>query len=253
VLSLYLSLAITAEPTKHEWKVDDVQRQAIVYASPPKDGVKPPAVFVFHGHGGTMQQAARSFRMHEHWSEAVVVYPQGLPTPGALTDPDGKRAGWEHTPTQKGGRDLKFFDAMLATLKDKYQIDPKRVYATGHSNGGGFTYLIFSQRQDVFAAIAPSSCGGAQHLRDAKPVPTFHIAGESDPLVKMTLQQRTIDAVKKLNQCESDGKDWAKHCKRYESKSGAPLITYIHAGDHKFAQESVPLIVKFFKEHVRKD
>ncbi len=54
---------------------------------------------------------------HKHWPEAIVVYMQGLNTPGALTDPDGKRPGWQKTFGDQGDRDLKFFDAVLATLR----------------------------------------------------------------------------------------------------------------------------------------
>ena len=35
----------------------------------------------------------------------------------------------------------------------KFKIDEKRVYATGHSNGGGFTYLLWTCRPDAFAAL----------------------------------------------------------------------------------------------------
>ena len=40
--------------------------------------------------GGTMNFAARRFRLHELWPEAVVVYPQGLATK-TPRDPAGKR------------------------------------------------------------------------------------------------------------------------------------------------------------------
>jgi SAM-dependent methyltransferase len=53
-----------------------------------------PLFFAFHGHGGNMRQADRSFSYQAQWPEAVIVYPQGLPTPGQLTDPEGKRNGW---------------------------------------------------------------------------------------------------------------------------------------------------------------
>ena len=38
-------------------------------------------------------------------------------------------------------------------------IDPRRVYAMGHSNGGGFTYVLWAARGDRFAAYGPSSSG----------------------------------------------------------------------------------------------
>ncbi|MEI9864297.1 MAG: hypothetical protein WDN00_07025 [Limisphaerales bacterium] len=45
---------------------------------------------------------------------------------------------------------MKFFDAVLARLKQDYKVDAKRIYCTGHSNGGGFTYLLWLARGDVF-------------------------------------------------------------------------------------------------------
>ena len=32
-----------------------------------------PVVFAFHGHGGTMRQASRSFPIHELWPQAIVM------------------------------------------------------------------------------------------------------------------------------------------------------------------------------------
>ena len=110
-----------------------------------------------------MKYAANKFAYHKHWPEAIVVYMQGLNTPGTLTDPQGKLPGWQKTFGDQGDRDLKFFDAVLATLKKDYKVDEKRIYATGHSNGGGFTYLLWAARGDVFAAVAP--CAAAARAR----------------------------------------------------------------------------------------
>src|SRR5260370_1318733 len=100
----------------------------------------------------------RGMAFENSWPEAIVVYPQGLPTPGIIMDPKGERPGWQREPEQEHDRDLKFVDAILATLRKKYSVDPYRIYATGFSNGGLFTYLLLSQRPNVFAAFAP---GGA--------------------------------------------------------------------------------------------
>ena len=125
---------------KLELAVDGVSRSGFVYA-PAKAREEPtPVVFVFHGHGGTAFQAGRSFAMHQHWPEAISVYLQGLNTPGKLTDPEGKKPGWQHGAGAEGDRDLKLFDAVMANLKENYKVDAKRVFSTGHSNGGGFTY-----------------------------------------------------------------------------------------------------------------
>src|SRR3989442_764734 len=84
----------------------------------------------------------------------------GQPRPGSGRDPEGKQPGWQHAAGDHGDRDLKFFDAVLATMKEKHHIDENRVYSMGHSNGGGFTYLLAIARPGTFAAIGPSACGG---------------------------------------------------------------------------------------------
>jgi polyhydroxybutyrate depolymerase len=81
-----------------------------------------------------------------------------------------------------------------------------------------------------------------------KPKPVMHIAGEKDALVKFEWQERTIAAVRKINGCEPLGKQWAKDCTLYPSKSGTPVIAYIHPGGHVVPAEGPPLIVKFFQE-----
>jgi polyhydroxybutyrate depolymerase len=233
-----------------EWRVLDLTREANVYL-PEKPGDAPlPVVFGFHGHGGTSQQAARSYRLHEAWPEAIVVYMQGVPTPGRLTDPEGKRPGWQHDPGDHNDRDLKFFDAVLATLRERYKVDEDRVYATGHSNGAAFTCVLWAARHDVFAAVAPSA-GFSRSLRSCNPKPVLYIAGENDPLVRFAGQELAMQTIRRINGCEATGQEWAKGCTLYPSKGGTPFVSFIHAGDHKYPAEAPPLIVRFFKEHKR--
>ncbi len=252
LIATFLSLAPTAEPTHRTWDVDGVKREAIVYSPSTKTDGKAPLVFDFHGHGGTARHAARTHHIHEAWPEAVVVYMQGLNTPGKLTDPDGKKSGWQSTPGDQKDRDLNFFDAVLASMKKDYPIDESRIYATGHSNGGGFTYLLWAKRGDTFAAFAPVAAAAGLYFVDAKPKPLFHAASEKDPLVKYAMQERTLDRVKKLNGCEDKGEEWAKGCLRYASKGGSPVVIYLHDEGHKYPETTPALIVKFFKEHAKK-
>jgi polyhydroxybutyrate depolymerase len=143
--------------TRREWKIGDLTREAFVYV-PADAKTKPtPVVFGFHGHGGSMTNAARMFHFEKVWSEAIVVYMQGVKTPGRLTDQEGKLPGWQFAVGDHGDRDLKFFDAVLASLKEDYKVNSRRVYASGHSNGGSFSYLLWSARAKDFAAFAPSA------------------------------------------------------------------------------------------------
>ncbi len=246
-------VARAAEPAlaARQWQIDGVARQALVYA--PESAVKTdaPLVFAFHGHGGSMRNAAATFNVHKLWPEAIVVYMQGLPTPGVLTDPEGKKNGWQMATGDQGDRDLKFFDEVLATIKKEYKVDAKRIFATGHSNGGAFTYLLWAARGDTFAAFAPSGAATRQ-FRDLKPKPALHVAGEKDELVNFALQQRMINIVRRTNGCDAEGKEWAKSGTVtgtiYPSKTETPLVTLIYPGPHKFPAEVPEMIVKFFKE-----
>ncbi len=253
--ALMLIPAADAAPKKMEWTVGEAKREAIVYL-PVKADKPAPVVFAFHGHGGTATHAAKTFAYQTHWPEAIVVYMQGLPTPGKLTDPEGKKSGWQSSAGAQGDRDLKFFDAVLKTLQKEQKVDEKRIYCTGHSNGGGFTYTLWAERGDLFAAVAPSAGAAGTDFKNLKPKPALHLAGSKDPLVKYEWQERTMERVRKLNGCDASGKEWAKAGDlvgtEYASKTGTPFVSLIGPGGHQFPSEAPKLIVKFFREHMGK-
>ena len=254
VLSLMIPSVVQAAngPQEQEWVVDGVVRHGLVVVPQTTQTNAIPVVFVFHGHGGTMNQAARKFAIHAHWPTALVVYLQGLNGPGHLLDQEGKESGWQITPGDQGDRDLKLFDAVLASLRHNYQIDDKRIYATGHSNGGYFTYLLWAARGDQLAAVAPVAAAAGSVAAEFKPKPVLHIAGQNDPLVKFAWQAATMNRLRKLNGC-GEGQPWGGEpgCTLYASRLGAPVVTWIHPGKHEFPATAGALIVKFFKAQAR--
>lgn len=257
--SLFISfglfnIATARESITIDLKVEQTARQALVFPAPDSDktsDAKIPLVLCFHGHGGNAKQASNSFKLHDAWAEAIVVYPQGIPTPGQLTDAEGKRNGWQAQPGILEDRDLKFFDALLIELKRRYPIDPKRVFVMGHSNGGGFTYLLWATRGKEITAVAPCAAVGPKVVEQLTPKPCLHLAGKNDPLVRYAWQEQMMAAVKEINLCEAEGKTWAPNCIRYEPKDkskGAPMVQYIHEQGHKYPDQATALIVKFFHE-----
>jgi polyhydroxybutyrate depolymerase len=253
-LCLFLAGGLAqAAPERWTWTVDGVEREALVALPADTKGgeTSAPLVFVFHGHGGTMRHAARTFSLHTQWPEAICVYLQGLPTVGRLTDPEGKKPGWQARAGDQGDRDLKFFDAVLAGLQKEQKVDPKRIYATGHSNGGAFTYLLWGQRGEVFAALAPSAAVAVGQLKDLKPKPVLHLAGKNDPLVRFGWQEITMAALRRLNQC-GPGESMNGNLTRYPSRTGCPVFTWIHDGGHEFTAAAATEIVRFFKEDAPK-
>lgn len=146
------------------------------------------------------------------------------------------------------------FDAVLKTIRDEQKVDEKRIYCTGHSNGGAFTYLLWAERGDTFAAVAPSAAA-YRRFQDLKPKPALHVAGQSDQLVAFSIQQRMMDIVKKLNGCSPTTQPWASSGPLvgtlYPSDKDTPFISLLFPGGHQFPAEAPELIVKFFKEHPR--
>lgn len=247
-------LATARESITIELKVDGIERSALVFPAQTKDQaatIKVPLVFGFHGHGGNAHQASNSFNLHEAWPEALVVYPQGLPTPGKLTDKEGKRNGWQSQQGDQDDRDLKFFDALLKELRSRYALDAQRVFVMGHSNGGAFTYLVWAYRGKDIAAVAPCAALSTGVANKLEPKPCLHIAGKNDELVRFAWQERMMAGVKRINRCEETGKVWAPDCLRYEpvvKGVGAPMVQCIHDGTHSYPENATALIVKFFKE-----
>ncbi len=232
-----------------QWTIGGVTRDALL-AVPDGTarGAALPLVFAFHGHGGSMRQAAKSFRLHEAWPQALIIYPQGLPTAGALVDPEGRLPGWQSAPAAEGDRDLKFFDAMLADLRAKYQVDPRRIYATGFSNGGTFAYLLWAERGDVLAAVAPGGAVLTHGLAQLRPKPVFHFGSPEDPLVKFEWQARMLDYVLRLNGCGPRQSDVTGY-KVYPSTKAAEVGIYLYPGGHRFPEDGGVRIVRFFQAH----
>ncbi len=241
------------ELVRRTWMIDGVTREALI--SEPGKAVRVverrPVILVFHGHGGTMRQAARSMPLHEFWSDAVVVFPQGLPTPGRLTDPSGTRTGWQREVGDQGDRDLRLVDAILATLRESGCLDEQRIFATGHSNGGAFTYLLWAERADVFAAFAPSAAVLVRGAGKFVPRPVLHIGSPQDPLVKFAWQSRMIDHVLAVNECGPRLPD-APGYVDYEphSSRGAPVAVFLHEGGHGYPAAAPEHIVRFFQTSV---
>ena len=227
-------------------KVGDLDRTAIVVA-PTKKTSNPPLVFGFHGHGGTARFAYRKFDIHSLWPAAVVVYPQGLATKTSR-DPQGIRAGWQNLAGLNGDRDLKLFDALLADVSKQFNVDPKRVYAMGHSNCAGFTYLLWQMRPDKLAAVAPVA-GVFRPRLGLEPLPCFVAGGVKDPIVAWDRQEAGIKSMAQFLKVKDEvSTEPGPTAKSYKG-SEADMTVFIHPGAHEYPEKASRLMVDFFKEH----
>lgn len=222
------------------WKIDGQRRRAIVYApSAPSAGGKAPLILSFHGRGDDAENFQYT-NMHKAWPEAVVVYFEGLRR-------DGLR-GWQVEKGQDGDRDLRLVDAALASLREKFSIDDARTYATGFSNGAGFTYLLWAERPEVFAAYAPVAGRLRPSVRPKQPKPVFHIVGEKDARV-FAGRKEDIDVALRVDGLAGNGEPCGDGCTIYGRGSAAPVMTWVHSGGHDYPDGISDRIAKFFWDH----
>jgi polyhydroxybutyrate depolymerase len=143
-----------------------------------------PLVVVFHGGGGNAANAARMTGMDAKADREgfIAVYPDGTGRrPGAtmlLTWNTWRCCG---AALNQHADDVSFVRALVNELERDEPIDPRRIYATGISNGGMMTYRVGCELSDVFAAIAPVA--GALDTDDchpASPVSVIVFHGTAD-------------------------------------------------------------------------
>jgi polyhydroxybutyrate depolymerase len=148
---------------------------------PSYDGYSPlPLVLVLHGATespeGVEQLSGMSAEADER--QFIAVYPRGtgrLPTWNA-----GNCCG--HA-LQNQVDDVGFLRLLIGKLEQNYSIDPKRIFATGISNGAMMSYRLACELSDQIAAIAPVE--GAQNLpcHPSNPVSLIIFHGTADHLV----------------------------------------------------------------------
>jgi polyhydroxybutyrate depolymerase len=137
-----------------------------------------PLVLVFHGGGGRASGIAphTGFSRLAEREGFVVAYPQGLN--GRWNDGRGYAATHD---------DVGFVRALLDTLGRELAVDPRRVYATGISNGAMFSYRLACDLPGTFAAVAPVAGAMPADLAPAcahtQPVSVLAFQGTADPLM----------------------------------------------------------------------
>lgn len=242
--AVLLVCASAASAEMRAWTIEGITRTAIVYApsDPPPDR-KLPVMFSFHGRGDNVHNF-QTTRLHVAARDAIVVYFQGLMTGNGLP-------GWQVERGQDNDRDLKLVDVALASLRQKYNVDDDRVYATGFSNGAGFTYLLWAERPGVFAAYAPVAGRIRPSVLPTEPRPLFHVAGERDPQILFADQKAAIATAIAVNGVADKTTQCGEGCTIYGSGTSAQVMTWIHPGGHVYPDGTAQRIASFFRDHPR--
>ncbi len=118
---------------------------------------------------------------------------------------------------------------VLEHLKKKYNIDEKRIYATGFSMGSGKTWDLFQEYPEIFAGLAPASAlfpmknnAFGKSLEDGinmtVPVPIFYSGGEQSHLPELPFQAES--ALDRIQYAAGVNKCKAKFDVTYAEKEG---------------------------------
>lgn len=137
-----------------------------------------PLVLAFHGHNGTGVDVEAYSGLDD--LAAIAVYPVGL----AGTDGG---TSWQSAPyADTEVDDVRFVNDLLDGLQGSLCVDPDRIYATGKSNGGGFTALLACRLPHRIAAFATVSAafypGTTAGCRGSQPVPYLDFHGAADSI-----------------------------------------------------------------------
>lgn len=147
-----------------------------------------PLVIALHGRGGNGESmilvTRKGFDILADNERFIVVYPDGIElnwNDGRMDEEANDRAHRENID------DVGFISALIDFMKEKYNIDLKRVYVTGISNGAILSYRLACELSNKICAIAPVD-GNIPYMLSpdcspSRPVSVLAINNLNDPLV----------------------------------------------------------------------
>ncbi|MBX9849844.1 MAG: prolyl oligopeptidase family serine peptidase [Rhodocyclaceae bacterium] len=185
-----------------------------------RPGTPVPLLFALHGGGGSMDYQADDSSYGQITSSEknghIVVVPNGI----SRFD-SGKLATWNAgkccgQARDKQVDDVGFIRQIVANLTRQLDIDPKRIYATGMSNGGMMAYRLACEMPDVFAAIAPvAGTDNTVACTPTRPVSVLHIHARNDERVLYEggagFGKRSQDAVTDFKSVPASLNEWLTH------------------------------------------
>lgn len=173
-----------------------------------------PLVLAFHGgvgRGDTMAQKTGLNAVADR-EGFIVVYPNGIDR--------GDRGGrWNDgriaSQQGAGSDDVAFVRALIDHLVRTKNIDSRRIYSTGGSNGGFFTQRLACELSDKISAFASVSATLPQSLQSRcnppRSISMLMINGTADPLVPWQGGQVQIGAGGNILSAPATVEFWRKH------------------------------------------
>lgn len=136
-------------------------------------------VIALHGGGGDALQFETTSKLTEKANAAgfIVVYPEGVQSTGPLGARSWNAGNCCAYASDNNINDVTFISRLINKLTLTYKINPKKVYVTGHSNGGMMAYRLACELSGKVAAIAAnaSTMVVSQPCSPSRAVPILHM------------------------------------------------------------------------------
>lgn len=165
------------------------ERYYILYVPASYDpSVPAPLVVMLHGGGGTPGSLITSSRMNRQADAHgfIVAYPSG-------TGANPKRLFWNvlssHTfATENNVDDIGFIGRLIDDISSRINVDGKRIFASGISQGGMLCYRlacdpVMSSRIAAIAPVAAVMTVPADQCAASRPVPLISFNGREDGII----------------------------------------------------------------------
>lgn len=191
--------------------VDGRERSYIVHVPRIYNPENPtPVVLALHGAAmdGSMMVWFSGLNKKSDEAGFIVVYPSGTGVGPFRTWNAGGLSG---KMAEGKADDVAFIGKLLDDLKVALNLDEKRVYACGMSNGGMMCYRLAAEMSDRIAAIAPVA--GTIAMEPSNPkraVPVIHFHGSKDNIVPFKMTNRNSPSFIKLKGVEDSIQTWVK-------------------------------------------
>lgn len=166
-----------------------------------------PVLFCFHGAGGKADGQSVRWSPHADQRGLIVISAEAVQPLAKWNFKDRFHA--------EAHDDVGLVSKVIEVLVANQVVDPKAVYATGHSSGGLFCYRL-AKELDLFAALSPMSCGMVKGAHDpgegTQAVSIMQVIGDQDksfngstnPKVTMYSASKRIEVWRTFNQCLPD-------------------------------------------------
>ena len=237
------SKPIQAGSTTETMQVGDLQREYILYVPKKyKDEKHKSLILAFHGGGANNKSFIRFTGLNTKADAAgfLVAYPNGTGRFSSVrTFNGGICCGYAR---DQNIDDVAFVKKLIDKLVTEYKVDPKRVYATGMSNGGIISYRLADELSEKIAAIAPvAGTWGRGHVIPNSPVSVLHIHGTDDKFLRVEggPGKRSISKTNFIS-VDTSLKAWiqANGCKstaktqkwKIKTEDGMTAMRYIYTG-----------------------